>query len=168
MLSSTVSETFTISIAATYTPAASTITQACTLPASIITSVVIDTLTMPTTMSIITTTTAQPLTCTPALSPSTDCSNGTIYQSQWTSSTNFTELCGIDQFGTNIGSVFVYTFEDCMGLCAGMNFWNSNQKCKAVSYLPASGRRPANCWVHSLRDDFVGINTGGVNSAVLN
>lgn len=45
-----------------------------------------------------------------------------------------------------IAEAFVYSFSDCVELCAGTNFWNANSNCTVAVYQP-QGSRPGNCWV---------------------
>jgi hypothetical protein len=48
----------------------------------------------------------------------------------------------------NIASGYFYTFEDCIELCAGLNFWFGDRRCLGVTYQ-AIGHRPVNCWAHN-------------------
>ena len=45
-----------------------------------------------------------------------------------------------------IAEAFVYSFSDCVEVCAGYNFWNDGSNCTVAVYQP-SGGRPGNCWV---------------------
>ena len=43
---------------------------------------------------------------------------------------------------------FVYSFSDCVELCAGYNFLNTASNCTFAVYTPGA-KRPSNCWVGS-------------------
>lgn len=45
-----------------------------------------------------------------------------------------------------IAEAFVYSFSDCVEVCAGSNFWNADANCTVAVYQP-DGSRPGNCWV---------------------
>ncbi|CZT02544.1 hypothetical protein WAI453_002083 [Rhynchosporium graminicola] len=88
--------------------------------------------------------------------PSDACQNGTTYNSLFKTGENgipsagtgltFTRLCGRGAVLTNIGSAFVYSLEDCIEICAGINFWPRNRNCTSVVYRPVGKGRPVNCW----------------------
>lgn len=40
----------------------------------------------------------------------------------------------------------MYTFNDCIEVCAGYNFWGKGDNCTFAVYQ-TSGGRPGNCWV---------------------
>lgn len=40
----------------------------------------------------------------------------------------------------------MYSFQDCIELCASLNFWGGNADCGFAAY-EAKGSRPGNCWV---------------------
>jgi hypothetical protein len=96
----------------------------------------------------------------PTLSPTSDCSNGSTYQSLFQNGENgpaslsagltFTMLCSTVQvdYSTafNLASAYVYTFEDCIEVCAGINFWYGDRHFLGVSFKAATGTRPVNCW----------------------
>lgn len=101
---------------------------------------------------------------TPTYTPLSDCpdSNGTAYQSDFAQGSSgdvpkdaglsFTKYCDLSsplttQTGAQrIAEAFVYSFSDCIEVCAGYNFWNANSNCTVAVYLP-EGSRPGNCWV---------------------
>lgn len=59
----------------------------------------------------------------------------------------FTRICGADEDTDNIGSAFVYSLDDCIEVCAGLNFWPGDRRCSSVTYRP-TGSPPVNCWAH--------------------
>lgn len=108
-------------------------------------------------------TTATQAIVTPTISPLSDCpaSNVTDYTSDYakgtsgavpsTSALNFTKYCGFDSpFVDNTANIiteaFVYTFDDCIEVCAGYNFWGAGSNCTVAVYTPTTSR-PGNCWV---------------------
>jgi len=40
------------------------------------------------------------------------------------------------------------TFDECIELCASINFFNSNSNCLGVTFVPM-GIPPGNCWAHN-------------------
>jgi len=110
---------------------------------------------------------------TTTLTPSSDCSNGSTYNSLFqngregnvpsSAGLTFTMLCSTGGLESNIASAYVYTFEDCIELCAGLNFWYGDKHCLGVSYNGANGSRPVNCWAHNQ----TALNSGTGNAAVL-
>ncbi|KAH7336511.1 hypothetical protein BKA65DRAFT_538617 [Rhexocercosporidium sp. MPI-PUGE-AT-0058] len=88
--------------------------------------------------------------------PSKNCQNGTTYNSLFQTGENgavppgagltFTRLCGQNADLHNIGSAFVYSFDDCIEICAGINFWPGNKRCTGVIYRPEGKGKPVNCW----------------------
>ncbi|KAG4439363.1 hypothetical protein IFR05_005175 [Cadophora sp. M221] len=88
--------------------------------------------------------------------PSKDCQNGTTYNSLFQTGENgsvppgagltFTRLCGQNADINNIGSAFVYSLDDCIEICAGINFWPGNRRCTSVIYRPEGKGKPVNCW----------------------
>lgn len=92
--------------------------------------------------------------------PSSDCagSNGTAYRSLFLTGTDgvpsssagltFTKICSAGMAGFNLASAYVFTFEDCIEVCASLNFFNGNQNCLSVTFNP-TWPRPHNCWVHN-------------------
>lgn len=101
---------------------------------------------------------------TPTYTALSDCpaSNDTFYSStyaQGSSGTvpegaglNFTKYCDLSsplsgQSGASkIAEAFVYSFSDCIEVCAGYNFWNAGDNCTVAVYQPGASR-PGNCWV---------------------
>jgi hypothetical protein len=65
-----------------------------------------------------------------------------------TAGLTFTKICSTESYGFNIASAFVATFEACIGVCAGLNFWNQNANCLGAAYSSAGGM-PVNCWAHN-------------------
>ncbi|KAK4545595.1 hypothetical protein LTR36_002945 [Oleoguttula mirabilis] len=106
---------------------------------------------------------------TPTYTPLSDCpaSNDTGYTSSYaqlssTTSTStsttagltFTKYCAfagpLSQSGAaRITEAYVYSFSDCIEVCAGYNYYNAGSNCTVAVYEPA-GDRPANCWVGQL------------------
>lgn len=97
---------------------------------------------------------------TPTYVPITDCptSNDTSYISTYSTSSsssglNFTKYCGtaspLSSTGFSaktIAQAFVYTFDDCIEICAGYNHYASNSNCTVAVY-EVGGSRPGNCQV---------------------
>jgi hypothetical protein len=91
--------------------------------------------------------------------PTSDCSNGSTYQSLFqnglegtvssSAGLTFTKLCLTEQVSLNIGSAYVYTFEDRIEVCAGLNFYDGNRHCLGVTY-DTTGTKPVNCWAHNM------------------
>ena len=50
-----------------------------------------------------------------------------------------------------ITRAYVYSFSDCIELCASNNLLNSNTECNVVIYTP-DDPRPSNCWVGGAQD----------------
>ena len=106
---------------------------------------------------------------TPTYKPLSDCpaSNNTGYTSSYaqekTSSSNatgltFTKYCDVTgpltQTGASrIAEAFVYSFSDCIEVCAGYNLYNTgtNNNCTVAVYQ-SDGARPSNCWVGHVED----------------
>ncbi|KAH7409101.1 hypothetical protein BKA64DRAFT_387538 [Cadophora sp. MPI-SDFR-AT-0126] len=105
-----------------------------------------------------TSTSTSPLTVSPTAfpAPSKDCQNGTTYDSLFLTGENgtpapgaglkFTRLCGQNADIDNIGSAFVYSLDDCIEICAGINFWPGDRRCTSVVYRPEGKGKPVNCW----------------------
>ncbi|GAB7353634.1 hypothetical protein MBLNU459_g4047t1 [Dothideomycetes sp. NU459] len=110
-----------------------------------------------------TTTTAAAV--TPTYTPISDCpaSNDTSYTSTYASGSsgtvpsgsglNFTKYCdtaspfsGTAFSAKLISQAFVYTFDDCVEICAGYNFYASSSNCTVAVY-EVGGSRPGNCQV---------------------
>ncbi|EMC94766.1 hypothetical protein BAUCODRAFT_559168 [Baudoinia panamericana UAMH 10762] len=102
---------------------------------------------------------------TPTYTPISDCpaSNNTGYTSTYAQGSagsvpagaalTFTKYCDLTnpltQSGaTRIAQAFVYSFSDCVEVCAGYNFNNAGGNCTIAVYR-ATGSRPSNCWVGS-------------------
>jgi hypothetical protein len=103
----------------------------------------------------------------PTYQPLDSCpdANNTAYTSTYaethetseTSSNNTANLtfilhCGLESPITSatgaatLSEAFVYTFDDCIELCASLNFWAGNANCSFAAY-DVNGSRPGNCWV---------------------
>ncbi|KAK4636386.1 uncharacterized protein CLAFUR5_02213 [Fulvia fulva] len=99
----------------------------------------------------------------PTYTPLSDCpqSNGTSYTSAFAQGSSgdvpshaglhFTKYCDLSNpLGSNgsqrIAEAFVYSFSDCVEVCAGYNFWNNGGNCTVAVYQSGGGR-PGNCWV---------------------
>ncbi|KXS97525.1 hypothetical protein AC578_4603 [Pseudocercospora eumusae] len=105
---------------------------------------------------------------TPTYTPINDCpdSNNTEYTSQFASGSSgsvpdhaglkFTKYCDfsnpLSQDGAQrIAEAYVYSFSDCVEVCAAYNFWNDGGNCTVAIYQ-SSGGRPGNCWVGNAGD----------------
>lgn len=103
---------------------------------------------------------------TPTYTPLSDCpdSNNTAYTSSFAqeSSSNkrsglhFTKYCDLSNplsegGAQRISEAFVYSFSDCIEVCAGYNFWNGGSNCTVAVYQ-SGGSRPGNCWVGHASD----------------
>ncbi|KAF2721888.1 hypothetical protein K431DRAFT_328150 [Polychaeton citri CBS 116435] len=101
---------------------------------------------------------------TPTYSPLNDCpnSNATAYTSSWSKQHNvpagaglkFAKFCSLEtplESSDVLSEGFVYTFDDCIELCASLNFHSGNGNCTVAAYTPG-GSRPANCLVGSAVD----------------
>lgn len=47
---------------------------------------------------------------------------------------------------STLSEAFVYSLDDCIELCASLNYWADEAKCTVAAY-DAKGSRPGNCWV---------------------
>ena len=47
-----------------------------------------------------------------------------------------------------LSEAFVYSLDDCIELCASLNYWAGEAKCTVAAY-DVKGSRPGNCWVGS-------------------
>ncbi|KAF1349997.1 hypothetical protein BDV97DRAFT_295806, partial [Delphinella strobiligena] len=92
---------------------------------------------------------------TPTYYPFSDCPacNDTTYSSTYSAALTFTKHCNVESplsdtalSVTNITEAFVYTFDDCIEICAGYNHYSSSQNCTVAIYAPTA-RRPADCWI---------------------
>lgn len=101
---------------------------------------------------------------TPTYTPLSDCpqSNDTTYSSTFLQGDSgdvppgagltFTKYCDFESpLTTQTGALrtaeaFVYSFSDCIELCASSNFYDANSNCTVAVYQP-DGTRPGNCWV---------------------
>ncbi|KAK5130296.1 hypothetical protein LTR08_002219 [Meristemomyces frigidus] len=105
---------------------------------------------------------------TPTYTPISDCpaSNDTGYTSSYTQQSSssssdaglkFTKYCDmagpLSRTGASrIAEAFVYSFSDCIEVCAGYNYLNTGgSNCTVAVYQP-SGSRPGNCWVGHVGD----------------
>jgi hypothetical protein len=113
---------------------------------------------------------------TPTYTPLNPCpdANNTLYisplsshQENSTSSTagnNFTRYCDVNSpldSATNaakISEAFVYSLDDCVELCASLNFWANDSDCTVAVY-DAEGSRPGNCVVGRAE----GVKFGGLD-----
>ena len=96
----------------------------------------------------------------PQPQPTSDCpgSNGTTYNSAYLAGGHgsvppgaglrFVKICSAGHPGDNVGSGFFRTFDECIELCASLNYWAANKGCKTVDY-EATGTFPTNCWAHN-------------------
>ncbi|PSK34245.1 hypothetical protein B9Z65_8571 [Elsinoe australis] len=95
----------------------------------------------------------------PTYSILNDCpqSNNTVYTTRPLSSSsdsptyNYTKHCDLDsplsQNGARtLSEAFVYSFNDCIQVCASLNFWQNAQNCTSAVFV-LDGQRPANCFV---------------------
>jgi len=114
--------------------------------------------------------------------PTRDCTgpaNGTKYTSLYTSGTSgqvypsqglhFTKLCSTDQRSNvnNIAEAWVYTFEDCIELCASINFWSNSSICIGVAYKGDGLERPGNCWTHNATGTISHDSDSTIDAALL-
>jgi hypothetical protein len=111
-------------------------------------------------------TTSTYLAATPTYTPLNPCpdANNTSYtsplssrldDSNSTSKTgglNFTRYCDVGSPLDNVtnasrlSEAFVYSLDDCIELCASLNFWASDRNCTVAVY-DVNGTRPGNCFV---------------------
>ncbi|WPG97584.1 Hypothetical protein R9X50_00036200 [Acrodontium crateriforme] len=121
---------------------------------------------------------------TPTYTPMSDCpaSNDTSYTSSYAQSSgsvpagtglNFTKYCDIssplaDSSATRVAEAYVYSFSDCVEICAGYNFLNADSNCTVAVYK-AKGTRPSNCWIGSSNNNDVSAleNQNGTDVALL-
>lgn len=95
---------------------------------------------------------------TPTYTPLSDCpaSNDTGYTSTYDKATDvqsgaglkFTKYCDLASpisDSERIAEAFVYSFSDCVELCASFNYWSNSTNCTVAVYIP-DGTRPGNCW----------------------
>ena len=80
-------------------------------------------------------------------------STGTVPQG---AGLNFTKYCDFasplsSPNARHISEAFVYSFSDCVEVCAAYNFWNADSNCTVAVYQ-ATASRPGNCWVGSASD----------------
>ncbi|KAF2172095.1 hypothetical protein M409DRAFT_17337 [Zasmidium cellare ATCC 36951] len=105
---------------------------------------------------------------TPTYTPLSDCpdSNNTAYTSSFSKGSSgdtrknaglhFTKYCDLSNplstdGAQRIAEAFVYSFSDCVEVCAGYNFWNDGSNCTVAVYQSGGGR-PGNCWVGNAGD----------------
>ncbi|KAF2210878.1 hypothetical protein CERZMDRAFT_113032 [Cercospora zeae-maydis SCOH1-5] len=120
---------------------------------------------------------------TPTFQPLNDCpaSSNTRYTSELARGESTSESTGLvfvkncdlenpvsAHHGKQIAQAFVYSFSDCIEICAGYNKLNSAANCTVAAYEP-SAPRPANCWLGDAGDvDISTLNTTkGTNVATL-
>lgn len=119
---------------------------------------------------------------TPTFSPIADCpqSNNTLYTSSFASGSsgtvpthaglNYTRYCNVANpiTSTNtLSTAFVYSFEDCIEVCAALNFYAAGDNCSVAAYQPTASR-PSNCWVGSQHTTFGNLTASqGVDVALL-
>ncbi|GAM84332.1 hypothetical protein ANO11243_023260 [Dothideomycetidae sp. 11243] len=117
----------------------------------------------------------------PTYSVLNDCpqSNNTVFTASAASSSssipsNFIRHCGLasplaEEGAKTLSQAFVYSFDDCIDVCAGMNYWGGNDTCNVAAFA-FDASRPANCFV-----GFANISKGpsafaaqnGINVALL-
>jgi hypothetical protein len=108
------------------------------------------------------------LAATPTYMPLNPCpdANNTLYTSPLSSrlndsnstskaaGLNFTRYCDVESpldsvtNASKISEAFVYSLDDCIELCASLNFWASDKNCTVAVY-DVNGSRPGNCFVGS-------------------
>jgi len=105
----------------------------------------------------------------------TDCpsSNGSTYQSVFASfygtpaaeaGLTFIMQCSTETAATNIAQAYFTNFNDCIELCASMNYWNQDRNCAGVSFHLEMDP-PGNCWAHN--GSLSQSSKTGVDSATL-
>lgn len=101
--------------------------------------------------------TYQPLDSCPSANNTSYTSNYTrnldISESSDTANLTFTLHCDLESplsgnisDATTLSETFVYSLQDCIELCASLNFWAGTADCSFAAY-EAKGSRPGNCWV---------------------
>lgn len=105
---------------------------------------------------------------TPSFTPLDDCAaaNNTLFISDYSSGSSGTvkpatmglqfvkacdaanPLAAVKGGSRTISEAYVYSFSDCIEVCAGFNFWNNVATCNVAVYQRRGGR-PGNCWVGS-------------------
>lgn len=119
----------------------------------------------------------------PTYTPLNDCpdSNDTGYTSSFSNATDpqpsaglqFTKFCNLSnpirEDSQRIAEVFVYSFSDCVEVCASYNYYSDSGKCTVAVYQP-DAPRPGNCWTGSVGDvQASALNaTRGTEVALLN
>jgi len=61
---------------------------------------------------------------------------------------------------TTLTSAYVYTFNDCIEICAAYNFWANDTVCGYVVYK-VQALRPGNCWVGRTNLTSTDLDAGG-------
>lgn len=56
---------------------------------------------------------------------------------------------------STLSEAFAYSLDDCIEVCASLNYWASDKNCTVAVY-DAKGSRPGNCWVGG----FEGVSIG--------
>ena len=85
--------------------------------------------------------------------------NNTVYTSSQADRTSdstagltFTRYCDVaspldgNTKASTLSEAFVYSFDDCIELCASLNYWANEANCTVAVY-DVKGSRPGNCWV---------------------
>ncbi|CZT20602.1 uncharacterized protein RCC_06460 [Ramularia collo-cygni] len=110
---------------------------------------------------------------TPTYTPLSDCpeSNDTGYTSSFDKLTDqpdaglkFTKLCDLASpisDSQRIAEAYVYSFSDCVEVCASYNYWSNSRNCTVAVYLP-DGKRPGNCWTGQVND----VQASSLNSTI--
>lgn len=71
-----------------------------------------------------------------------------------TAGLTFTRYCDVaspldgNAKASTLTEAFVYSLDDCIELCASLNYWADEAKCTVAVY-DVKGSRPGNCWVGS-------------------
>lgn len=94
--------------------------------------------------------------------------NGTRITTKY--SYDFDVVCDDDLFGADLGSFWAYSFEDCVGACSAMNYYQQDSRCQAVIWLRYMGQvvdddNYGNCW---LKKEGYEVRKGNGVSARLN
>lgn len=83
---------------------------------------------------------------------------------------NFTRYCDVASplsWNNTLLSMFVYSFEDCIEACAGINFYKNNGDCQLAAFK-VNGGRPLNCWLGSYNTTYADLKAeNGTGIALL-
>jgi len=69
-----------------------------------------------------------------------------------TAGLTFTRYCDVaspldgNAKASTLSEAFVYSLDDCIELCASLNYWANEASCTVAVY-DVKGSRPGNCWV---------------------